>query len=50
MKITLKPNTQPIKQGLYHLNSKYMENVHQELDKTLEVGIIELAEESDWVS
>ena len=34
----------------YHLNPKYKEKVHQELDKMLEACIIEPVEESDWVS
>jgi len=50
MKITLKPDAKPIKQRPYRLNPKYKENVHLELDKMLEVGIIELVEQSDWVS
>jgi len=49
-KITLKLDVNPIKQRPYHLNPKYKEKVCQELDKMLEVGIIEPIEESDWVS
>jgi len=41
MKITLKLNVKPEKQRPYHLNPKYKEKVHKELDKMLEVGIIE---------
>ena len=50
MKITLNPNTKPVKKRPYHLNPKYKEKVCLELDKMLEVGIIEPVEESDWVS
>eukprot|EP00253_Pinus_taeda_P027572 PITA_27572 len=50
MNITLKLDTKPIKQRLYHLNPEYKEMVHQELDKMLEAGIIEPVEESDWAS
>ena len=32
------------------MNLKYKEKVHVELDKMLEAKIIELVEESDWVS
>lgn len=50
MKITLKLDVKPVKQRHYRLNPKYKEKVHQELDKMLDVGIIEPLEESDWVS
>ena len=50
MKITLKPDAKPVKQRPYHLNPKYKEKVHEELDKMLAAGIIEPVEESDWVS
>jgi len=50
MKITLKLKVKPVKQRPYRLNLKYKEEVHLELDKMLAVGIIELVEESDWVS
>jgi len=49
MKITLKLDAKPMKQRPYHLNPKYKERVHVELDKMLTVGIIEPMEESDWV-
>jgi len=32
------------------LNPKYKAKVREELDKMLAAGIIELVEESDWVS
>lgn len=50
MKITLKPDTKPVKQRPCRLNLKYKEKVHLELDKMLTTGIIEPIEESDWVS
>ena len=50
MRITLKPNVKPVKKRPYHLNPKYKEKVRIELDKMLTAGIIELVEESEWVS
>lgn len=50
MKITLKPNVKPIKQSPYWLHPNYKEKVRQELNKMVDVGIIEPVEESDWVS
>jgi len=50
MKITLKPDAKPVNHRPYHLNLKYKEKVCVELDKMLIAGIIELVEESDWVS
>lgn len=50
MKITLKPEMNPIMQRPYHLNPKYKEEVRLELDKMLEAWFIEPVEESDWVS
>lgn len=47
MKITLKPNANPVKKRPYHLNQNYKEKVCLELDEMLAVGIIELVEESD---
>lgn len=47
MKITLKPDAKPVKQRPYHLNPKYKEKVHIELDKMLTARIIELVEESN---
>ena len=43
-------DAKPIKIRPYHLNSKYKEKVHLQLDKMLEAGIIEPLDESDWVS
>ena len=50
IKIPLKPDAKPVKQRPYRLNPKYKEKVRIELDKMLAVGIIELVEESEWVS
>ena len=50
MNITLKPDVKPLKQRPYHLNPKYKEKVQKEIDNMLEAGIIEPAEEYDWVS
>ena len=44
------PRSRPPKTKNDHLNPKYKEKVSQELDKLLEASIIELVEESDWVS
>jgi hypothetical protein len=49
MRIPLKPYVRPVKQRPYRLNLKYKEKVNIELDKTLEVGIIEHVEESEWI-
>ena len=50
MKITLKPDANPVKKRPYRLNPKYKTKVHKELDKMLAAGIIEPVKESDWVS
>lgn len=50
MKITFKPDAKPIKKRPYLLNPKYKEEVHLELDKKLEAGIIKPVAESNWVS
>ena len=47
MRITLKPNAKPVNKRPYHLNPKYKEKVHIEIDKMLATRIIELVEESD---
>jgi hypothetical protein len=49
MRIPLKPGVKPFKQRPYRLNLKYKEKVEIELDRTLEVGIIEPVEESKWL-
>ena len=50
MKITLKPDSKLVKQRPYRLNPNYKESICAELDKMLAAGIIELVEESNWVS
>jgi hypothetical protein len=50
MKIPLKPYARPIKKRPYRLNPKYKKKVSIELDIMLEAGIIELVEESKWIS
>jgi hypothetical protein len=50
MKIPLKIDASPFKQRPYRLNPKYNQKFKIELDKMLEEGIIELVEESEWIS
>jgi hypothetical protein len=50
MRIPLKPDMKPVKQRPYRLNLKYKEKLKIELDKILEVGIIEPVEELEWIS
>ena len=50
IKIPLKDDAKPMKQCPYRLNPKYKEKVRMELDKMIAAGIIELVEESEWVS
>jgi hypothetical protein len=50
MRIPLKPDAKPIKRRPYKLNPKYKEKVKIELDRMLEVGIIEPIEDSEWIS
>lgn len=50
MNITLKPDAKPMELRPYQLNPKYNEKVRKELEKILEVEIIELVEESNYVS
>jgi hypothetical protein len=50
MRISLKPDTKPVKQRPYRLNPKYKEKVKIELDRMLEPGIIELVEELEWIN
>jgi hypothetical protein len=49
MRIPLKPGVKPVKKRPYRLNPKYKEKVKIELDRMLEVGIIEPVEESEWI-
>ena len=50
MKIPLKEGANIVKQNPYILNPRYKEKVRQELDKMIAAGIIEVVEESEWVS
>jgi hypothetical protein len=50
MKIPLKPGTKPVKQRPYRLNPRYKEKVKEEIDCMLKAGVIELVEESEWIS
>lgn len=50
MKITPKPNANPVNQRPYRLNPKYKEKVCLELDKMLAACIIEPVQDFDWVS
>lgn len=50
MKITLKPDVNPVNERPHCLNLKYKEKVFLELDNMLVVGIIEPIEEANWVS
>jgi hypothetical protein len=48
--IPLRLEARPIRQIPYRLNPIYKKKVKAEIDRMLEVGIIELMEESKWVS
>ena len=50
MRIPLNKGSKPVEQHPYRLNPRYKEKVRKELDKMLAVGIIELVEESEWLS
>ena len=50
MKIPLKPDTKPIKHKPYRLNPSYKDKVNIELDRILDTGIIEPAEDSESIS
>jgi hypothetical protein len=50
MKIPLKPEARSVRQRPYRLNPIYKKKVKAEIDRMLEVGIIELIEESEWMS
>jgi hypothetical protein len=50
MRIPLKPDANPVNKIPYRLNPKYKEKVTIELNRMLEAGIIELVEESEWIS
>ena len=50
MHITLKPDVRLVKQQPYQLNPKYKQKVKEEIDRILATCIIELVEQSYWVS
>ena len=50
MKISLKLDVKPVRQRPYCLNIGYKEWVKDDLHRMLDVGIIELVEESEWIS
>jgi hypothetical protein len=50
MNIPLKPKARPIRQRPYRLNPMYKKKTKEEIDYMLEAGIIELIEESEWIS
>jgi hypothetical protein len=50
MKIPLRPEARSIRQRPYRLNPIYKQKVKDEIDMMLEVDIIELVEESTWIS
>ena len=49
MKIPLKPDANSMKQWPYRLNPRYKEKGKEELNRILDVGIIEPVEESEWI-
>jgi hypothetical protein len=49
MKIPLKLGAKTIQQRPYRLNPRYKEKVKDEIDKMLDVEIIEPIEESEWI-
>jgi hypothetical protein len=50
MKIPLRPKARPIRQRPYRLNPIYKHKFKEDIDQMLEVGIIKLVEESEWIS
>jgi hypothetical protein len=49
MRILLNLDARLVKQRSYRLNPKYKEKMKIELDRMLEVGIIEPMEELEWI-
>ena len=49
MIISLKLDARPVKQRPYRLNPKYKQKVNIELDRMLEIGIIEPMEDLEWI-
>ena len=50
MKIMLKLDAKPVRQMPYQLNPRYKDHVKAEIDRMLDVGIIERMEEFEWIS
>jgi hypothetical protein len=50
MKIPLRAEARPIRQGPYRLNPIYKKKVKAKINRMLEAGIIEPVEESEWIS
>jgi hypothetical protein len=50
MKIPLRPEARSIRKRPYRLNPIYKKKFKAEINKMLEVGIIEPIEESEWIS
>jgi hypothetical protein len=50
MNIPLRYEARPIRQEPYILNPIYKQKLKAQIDRMLEAGIIELVEESEWVS
>ena len=50
IRIPLKKDVNPVKQLPCRLNPRYKEKVKQEVDKMIVASIIEIIEESEWVS
>jgi hypothetical protein len=50
MKIPIRPEARPVRQRPYRLNLIYKHKVKAELDIMLELRIIDLVEESKWIS
>jgi hypothetical protein len=47
--ILLNPEPIPIRQRPYRLNPIYKEKLKTKIEKMIEVGVIEPAEESEWI-
>jgi hypothetical protein len=49
MKIHIKSKARSVRKRPYRLNPIYKQKVKAKIDRMLEVGIIELVEESEWI-
>jgi hypothetical protein len=50
MKIELRLGSNPVRHRPYHLSPRVKDKVKREIDKMLEVGLIFVVEEVEWVS